>query len=1045
MTRHGMRVLCVLTMVWCPIAAPAAPAEDDSLLSVSFESGFGALTPVTGRWRVDAGTAREDSDSTDSKGRPLFATFEGVAEDDFAVTVEFRNNDYAGETLVCPVWTDADNYVAAVWVDGNRIRLLHVRQGSETVLAEARVDGISPPVRLGAAVSGQGLRAYLNGEQVLEAAAFFTPGHVRALGGRFRDVGFHRVVETSVTPWVTNPMTASPVVIEPVPGRRAFYRMERNAAMTVAVRNLSDQSLEQVRVETVVNGFPDYSSVRVIETLAANGAVTVALAVPAERLRPDDYQVSVNVEAPGWRPAQAAFPFAVVKRPLPQRLDVLLWGSVPEVWLPRLAELGFTAVYGAAADYKYLWDNPQATDSHDFSDPARKQALLDHLEAIMRCGMVGATNFDPGMWLIWNREELRRVQRDGSPIDPNRPDLCPLQPTVRAFCERAAQALMKTYGEHPAFVMTNINSEMRDNAQPCFHTEDIHAYRAATGLEIPPQVKSKHGTPYKEIAGFPADRIVADDHPLLTYFRWYWKQGDGWVGLNDLIHDTVKQSRPDVQTWFDPAVRVAPIYGSGGRLDMLGNWSYTNPDPIRVGMTAEELITMSRGQHKVFQMIQSIWYRSETAPKQQRAQVRRAAADPWDDHDPDADYFTPSPAHMTAASWMAISRPIDMLGYHGVGSLLPLQGGGYVFTHRDTADAIGRFQRRVVAPFGPMLRELGSRPADVALLESFSSQVFAGHGTFGWSNGTIGAFWLASQYAGLQSDIIYEETVLERGLDGYRVLIMPACEVLPRSVAERIIAFQQRGGIVIADELLAPGITPDIVIPHVAAWRMDGEPWKQTTLSIAQQMRSGLAGRYVPFAESQNPQVVLHTRERRAAGTQYLFAINDTKTFGDYVGRYGKVMEDGLPAETTITVQRSGVVVLDLVAGKPVAVESDGQATSFRAALEPGGGAIYVITEHLPARIELAAPGELMRAGPALFSISVVDAAGAAVDAVVPFEITIEDPGFHAAEPSGFYAAIDGQAQVTFDVAENDRTGLWRITAAERMTGASATLYVPMR
>lgn len=1017
--------------------------------SQSFETGaLGPPTSISGNWHVEMSKLVELSDAADEAKRPFFATLEGQATDNVVVTVGFEAYDQMGEVLVSPAWTDQDNYVAVVWVNQNIVRLLQVRDGEEAILAEKQLDGVQSPVRLGAAISGQGLRAYVNGEPALEAGAIFQPSRVRALGGRYRTVGFNAVDEEPVTPWTTARSTFCPVRMDRPAGRSVFYRMEKDASMVLTVRNLSKERLPSVKLRMSIEGFLNWTVEQVLEDIAPSATVSFNCAVPADRLRPDVYTVSVHADVDQWASGSANFPFTVVARPNPNRFPVLMWGSVPDQNVPRIAELGFTAVFATGVDFKYLWDNPQATDSHNFAtNPDHHRNLNDSVETIMKANMNVAGNFSPGYWLIANRPEFRRVLRPGEINSGYLPDICPRLPAVRNFCRRAADAMMSSYAPYPAFTFLNLHSELRDNAEPCFHPEDVEAYREATGLDVPDEVARKAGVNYKDIPDFPENRIVPDDHLLLTYFRWYWKQGDAWVPLNDAIFDAVKKVRPDIQIWHDPAVRVAPTYGSGGRLDMIGNWTYSNPAPVRIGMTTDELLCMAQGRQKVMQTIQTIWYRTQTAPKQKRDAMEDSqdAWDPWDDHDPDAAYITPSPAHMTEAFWTAISRPIDMIGYHGAGAIIDGQWGwDYTMTHRDTADALGRMHKQVIEPFGPMLRQLDNRPADVACLESFASQVFAQSATFGWARGHIAGYWLASQYAGLQSDVVYDETVVGGGLDRYKVLIMADCPVLTQSVYESIVAFQQRGGIVIADERLTPAITPDIRVPMIAAWD-GGDPlrWQAELLATAEYIRKELDGRYEWFVRSENPQVVIHARERD--DVQYVFAINDCRQFGNYVGPYGKVMEDGLPAETTITIRRGGTKVIDLMAGEEVPVRCDGPVTQFDAALAPGGGNIYVIMDRMPAAVRLDMAEQMERGETAMIDVRIVDDAGQPVAATVPFEIRIEDPAFRAAEPSGFYAAVGGEARVTFELAENERTGLWRVTVVERMRGTSVTRYVPVR
>ena len=1031
--RFAVVLLASMTVVLCSTARAGE--------SITFDDGaFGGLKPVSGKWYIEKGKALEMSDYWD-EGRPLFATIGRQRTDNLLVSADFEVYDGAGEILICPAWTDRDNYVAAVWKDYDTLRLIQAKNGVETVLAEKRLKDARPPLRLGAAVSGPGLRAYVNGALVLESGAFFQSSNVAALGGRGRLVGFDNVIEEDIEPWETDRSMLSPIeILRPV-GRSAFYRMENGANIHLTVGNLSRETLAAVKIRMSVAGFPAIE--KTLKDILPEAAATFDCPVPAERLRPDDYFVSVHAMAEGYAPAETRQPFRIVKRPHPQRFPVMLWGSIPPQGAEKLAELGFTHVFAAQVDYKYLWDNPDAV--YTVRDDATRAQVFEGIDKAMQAGLHVGASFGPGYFLIYQRPELARVRRDGS-HNKERPDICPLLAGSKAFCRRAAETLARTYGSHPAFKFALINTELRDNAQPCFHEEDLRAYREATGQEIPPEVDSKYGVSYKTIEGFPESRVVPDDHPILTYFRWFWREGDGWVAMNDMIHDTLKQgtAAEDFFSWFDPAVRVAPLYGSGGHLPMIGNWSYTYPDPIRVGMPADELINMARGKQKTFQMIQGMWYRTQTAPKELKNNIKRqAVADPWDDHDPEASYITPSPAQFREAFWTAISRPVDMIGYFSLGSLLPGLGGSGDYTHPDTAAVLAEVHAEVLKPFGPLLCELPYRSADVAFLESFASQVFTRQATFGWASGPIGNFWHACEYAGLQSDIVFDESIVEEGLSRYKVLVMSSCGVLTQPVYDKIKAFQEGGGIIIGDEMLVPGIEPDIRIPSINASQRDGKAFKAATLPTATKLREALKGKYSFFVQSENPEVVLHTRERN--GVQYIFAVNDKKEFGDYVGQYGLVMENGLPANTTIAVRRTHVRILDLIERVVVAAVEEQGVTRFQATLEPGSGKIFVITDSLPANVAVSAPSTLNRGTAAFFDIAVRNEDGNLVSGAVPFEIEIVDPAFRSAEPSGAYVALNGTARVTFDLAENERTGVWRVTVRESMLGITKTLYVKVR
>ena len=68
--------------------------------------------------------------------------------------------------------------------------------------------------------------------------------------------------------------------------------------------------------------------------------------------------------------------------------------------------------------------------------------------------------------------------------------------------------------------------------------------------------------------------------------------------------------------------------------------------------------------------------------------------------------------------------------------------------------------------------EIPDERSEVAFLESFTSQMFARRGGYGSNMGWEADVWLALQHAHVQTDILYEETLLKSGLSGRKVLVM---------------------------------------------------------------------------------------------------------------------------------------------------------------------------------------------------------------------------------------------------------------------------------
>ncbi|MBD3291909.1 MAG: hypothetical protein GF393_03230 [Armatimonadia bacterium] len=436
----------------------------------------------------------------------------------------------------------------------------------------------------------------------------------------------------------------------------------------------------------------------------------------------------------------------------------------------------------------------------------------------------------------------------------------------------------------------------------------------------------------------------------------------------------------------------------------------------------------------VMKMTQVIWYRSGTAPQTPEDPADRAD---WETEQPDARFITISPDHMREAFWSKMARPVQGIMYHGWGSLAPPLGepGGYRFTHDDTWRVLQELIRDVVRPLGPALKMIPDRQTDVALLESFASQMFARRGSSGWGKSWEADMHLILQWAQLQPRVLYDETIVRDGLDDYQVLVMPNCDVLTRSVADEINAFQRRGGIIIADENLAPGVLADIHVQSISRRGKNAEEAKADLLVAAADLRAQLDDFYQRYGETSDPDVV--PRFRQYGSTDYLFLVNDKRTYGDYVGHHGLVMEKGLAADVNVTVRRESGHVYDLVAHSPVAMQQSEEGMRLDVSMDPGGGRLLMITDRPVAGVSIDAPARARRGSQLEVKATIVDRDGQAIDAVVPVQVQLLDPENREAERSGYYAARDGAVAVSFDVAGNDSSGEWTIRVTELASGVS--------
>ncbi|MEO6742507.1 MAG: hypothetical protein ABIP20_19870, partial [Chthoniobacteraceae bacterium] len=349
-----------------------------------------------------------------------------------------------------------------------------------------------------------------------------------------------------------------------------------------------------------------------------------------------------------------------------------------------------------------------------------------------------------------------------------------------------------------------------------------------------------------------------------------------------------------------------------------------------------------------------------------------------------------------------------------------------------TKEEFRRLHRDVLEPLGPTLLALADRPSDVAYLDSFTAQMFAGRGSYGSRNEEA---YLTLLHAQLQPQVLFEDTLLQRGLDGFKVLVLSDCDVLPASVVKSVREFQKRGGIVIGDENLAPAITPDIRLPKFTRTK-NAAADHATILAHAATLRAALDARYTRHVESTNPEVVV--RCRQSGEGNYVFVVNDRREAGDYVGQHGLVMENGVPSEAEILIHRPGSHVYDLAAHREVTATTRESGLRWTVQLGPCEGGVFLVAPQPIARVQLDGADSAKRGSALKIAVIVADGAGQPMHAAIPLRVEIADPAGRAAEGSGYYSARDGRLELAIDLAPNDAPGTWEVRATELASGRTA-------
>ncbi len=836
-----------------------------------------------------------------------------------------------------------------------------------------------------------------------------------------------------------------------VAGRLAFERGERNAQVQLSVENFSAAPLKDVKVQ-VRQLNAEKLCVRTTsweETIPAQVQASRAVAVET-RVRPGTQKLEVTLSAEG-RTHVRTIDVAIGPTFAP-RMPALMWGfsAPPSV----LADYGFTH----GLDYGIGFNSPLRVASDT-------QPTLRKLDAALSAGVRLAKSVGVVYPTEGNITNFYRQARDGRVAwrKGAKPEPEVSQPALVAAARKLAAGNAIAFGDHPAFGGVLPCSERRDHTFPSFNTEAAR-YTAETGRPVPAEVNGKVWNLKAARARFP-DGVVPADDPILAYYRWFWSGGDGWPNYVGAIADEYRKhvKTPDFWSFWDPSVRCPPRWNSGGAVDYLNQWIYAVPEPMNVAGPLEEMFAMAAGRpgQQVMMMTQLICYRSQIAPS--NVVVNPAPA--WVAKRPRAGFPSIPPDSLQEATWSMLAKPVKGIMYHGWGTIYETGSEtGYCFTNPQTTERLKELLHGVVAQLGPTLLKLGREDSPVAVLESATTCFMGGPASWGWTAPAITFL----QRARLDPRVVYEETILRDGFGNAKVLYAPQCRFLTPDVVAKIRAFQAQGGVLIGDEEMMSALKPDILAPLVsfkapplsdhtedveameaaksgdAKRRVGTVRAKQTMLRQAEELRAALAAKYVPATDSSSAEIVVYNRRWRE--TDYVFAINDRRTFGDYVGPWGMTMEKGLPFAGTVTCAdptRAVAAVYELSRGGAVPFTRDAAGT-IRVPLkyETNDGRVLLFARQKIVTLDVRAPKRIVRGQPFEVELRVLDAKGLPIAALLPVEIRVTNAAGRELDGAGYACAENGVCRLKMFANLDDAPGAYRITCRDRASGLTKTVTV---
>ena len=415
----------------------------------------------------------------------------------------------------------------------------------------------------------------------------------------------------------------------------------------------------------------------------------------------------------------------------------------------------------------------------------------------------------------------------------------------------------------------------------------------------------------------------------------------------------------------------------------------------------------------------------------------------WLETEKEAMFISLSPDSLREAFWSKISRRLDAIMYHGVGSLLAKTDHKlYRMTNYESREVLAQLCEEVVRPLGPVLKRVPERPAEVAILHSLAAGFYAPkHFPMGWSKGWVADLHLALQWGHFQPAIIFDEHLNnECNTKELKVLFVPGLEVVTEKVLDKLNQLRRRGVIIVGDEFTTPALLVDLRIKSIQRRTNDPVQTKNELQKLGRELAAVL-DKYAPRrAVASNQDLVL--RQRGCDQADYLFAVNDKRTFGDYIGQWRLVQENGLPNSGTITLRHSAAAAYDLVAHKEICLKNGKTSCSLDVELAPGDGKVILLLDRKIERLALKVPTCVKAKESFDIDCSVLDGKGNPIKAYIPLALELKAADGTILPGTGYYAAVNGRCTVKEVMASNVPAGKVTVSLRCLASGktASATL-----
>lgn len=826
--------------------------------------------------------------------------------------------------------------------------------------------------------------------------------------------------------------------------RHAFYRNEKITFIS-EIGNNTNLNLEKIKVTIAIHPvnpditkLADYSGYEyaqetlnplpaLIKTISLknNKTKSVEYKLNCSLLKEGNYYLEVNATSKEGN-YKIKYEIYISQQPSKQRFPVYLWGNNAHL-MDWGIKHGFNEVQ--------IGDIEWPLTEKDSTVTLYNRILEDGIRKKVDVGMYFYT-FNPKRYKehpevnATHKKSMGKQQVDGMWTE----DICLREPFVMEFSENITKSAMNLFGKYPSLNDVLINSEYI--AIPCFSDNCTGLMKKETGLDLynydlnpllPPKTLEEVkelGLPDKFTKTIPVNGIIEDDNPFYKYYMWWWKKGLGDVPLNKRIADIIEESKPEVMTWNDP-LRLAPVYGRKEGLEGISTWIYTHPDPKYMGYI-ELMITAAKPDNKKIIPSITLWeYENWLAPTDSGTVIIPA------------DIFKEN-------NWIALSRRPDMLLNYIPGPFLPTIDIDPF--HRDvkTFQAMTWMSENVYKPYGAFITQMKRSERKVAMLISASSLLYPKFERGEFPNKSIFPFYSLLMMSHIPTDIIYDETIVNSGLEEYNVLFLTQTETLTRSVYEEILKFKKRGGVVIGDDILRADIPLDYKIDFNLNHRkkqladlvakgegITADEDRELMTKYSNKLRKNLDDKIERYIDSPSPEVVFNVLEN--GPVKYIFMVNDKRTYGERFGQWKTMHTKGVEqvVEASINYKGDGTPVLyDVRTHKKIKTVEENGRYKFSKKLAPADGTIIAVYPNPISEIKIDLPVVAKRGETVSIEISIWDSKGKSYG-TQPINVRITATGDTDTPYTSYYATDNGKFNLDIIPAINDLPGTWRVEVTD--------------